>query len=186
MMGFVLPRNYDVHFPGRRAPTADDPSTYDLDTSGDTPYWRAFFSGGATSNRGYPTRYVGLRDCVINPDGSHEVGNDCSVIVGGSSIWESSVELRFDIVGPLSGVLFLDASDVSRNQFDVRLDYPHLSVGPGLRYDTPVGPARLDFGWRIPGAQRLGGELDPREVPQTFDFGIHGPFALHLSIGEAF
>ena len=70
--------------------------------------------------------------------------------------------------------------------FNVRLHYPHLSAGPGLRYLTPVGPVRLDFGIRIPGAQRIGGTLDPREDPKEFSLGIRGPFALHLSIGEAF
>jgi len=27
---------------------------------------------------------------------------------------------------------------------DLRIDYPHLSCGVGARYDTPVGPVRLD------------------------------------------
>jgi outer membrane protein insertion porin family/translocation and assembly module TamA len=185
MAGFVFPRNYSPHDPGRRTPDSTDPSSYDPDTSGDVPYWRAFFSGGASSNRGYATRQIGLRDCAPF-EGGRELGQDCSVVTGGASVWESSVELRFDLTGPLSGVLFVDASDVSRGVFDVRLGRPHLSTGPGLRYRTPVGPVRLDFGWRIPGAQLLGGTLDPRETPQPFSLGFTGPFALHVSLGEAF
>jgi outer membrane protein insertion porin family/translocation and assembly module TamA len=97
-----------------------------------------------------------------------------------------SCELRFTVSGPLSAVLFADASDVSRATYDLRLRYPHLSVGPWLRYRTPVGPVRIDFGWRVPGAQKLGGALDPRETPREFSLLIHGPFALHLSLGESF
>ena len=186
MSGFVLPRNYSPHFPDHHTPSAQDPSSYANDPNGDTPLWRTFFTGGANSNRGYPTRSIGLRDCQVDAKGPLEVGQDCSVVVGGASVWEGSLELRFDIIGDLSGVLFLDAADVSRNVFDIRLDYPHLSTGPGLRYFTPIGPIRIDFGWRIPGAQRIGAPLDPRETPKDFNFGFKGPFALHLSIGEAF
>ena len=187
MTGFVLPRNYDPHYPDKRTPTADDPSRFSQETVGDTPLWRAFFSGGATSNRGYPTRSIGLRDCNRDATGAPtEAGQDCSIVVGGASIFETNLELRFDIVGALTGVWFLDAADVSRSVFDIRLDHPHLSTGPGVRYLTPIGPVRLDFGYRIPGAQRLGGPLDPREEPKEFSLGFKGPFALHLSIGEAF
>lgn len=197
--GFLFPLNYQTHNPDTRTPTPDDPSHYQMqyrsrderfDATGTPPAWRAFYSGGATDNRGYPTREVGLRDCnadIVNGQYvQKEFGQDCSVAVGGASMWSASVELRFDIAGPLGAVLFVDASDTSRNIFDIRLDYPHLSAGPGLRYITPVGPVRLDFGWRLPGLQRIGGDLDPREVPRDFNLLIKGPFALHFSLGEAF
>jgi outer membrane protein insertion porin family/translocation and assembly module TamA len=186
MVGFVIPRNYDARFPTRRAPDASDPSSYDLSTAADVPYARAFFSGGANGNRGYATREIGLRDCASLAGGGRELGAGCSLVVGGASVWEGSVELRFDLGGNLTTLLFVDASDVSREVFDLRLGYPHLSIGPGVRYDTPLGPLRFDFGFRVPGAQRVGGELDPREAPKDLRFGIRGPFAVHLSLGDAF
>ena len=186
MLGFVLPTSYGAHFPGRRTPDPSDPSSYDADTSGDVPYTRGFFSGGPSSNRGYGLDEVGLRDCAKLADGTRQVGAGCSVIVGGASVWEGSVELRVDLGEKVTAVLFADTSDVSRDVFDVRLGYPHLSVGPGLRYETPVGPLRFDLGVRVPGAQKLGGELDPREAPLDLSLGLRAPFALHVSLGDEF
>jgi outer membrane protein assembly factor BamA len=74
---------------------------------------------------------------------------------GGLSLWEASVEVRFPLSGDLGGVAFCDASDVSRYMFDIRLLYPHLSCGAGLRYGTPVGAIGLDLGVPIPGLQAL-------------------------------
>jgi outer membrane protein insertion porin family/translocation and assembly module TamA len=84
-------------------------------------------------------------------------------------------------------VLFVDASDLNKEAGKFRLNVPHLSPGFGLRYMTPVGPIRLDVGWRVPGAQMLGKrELPPEEgLPGDDLFGLF-PGAIHLAIGEAF
>src|SRR5262249_52416880 len=104
----------------------------------------------------------------------------CEVALGGLSLWEASAELRFPIEGALGGVTFVDASNVSPKRFDLRVD-PHLSVGFGLRYDTPVGPVRLDVGYRIPGLQRPG----PGPEPWVRDF-LGMPIAVAAGLGEAF
>jgi translocation and assembly module TamA len=188
MVGVLWPLSYAVFSPAKNV-NSGDPSAYAYDPSGagEAPASRGFYGGGDGSNRGYPARYVGLRDCrPTDGNGGHELGEACSAIVGGATTWESSFELQFDIIGALSAVLFADMSDVSRDRFDLRLDYPHLSVGPGLRYVTDLGVLHLDFGIRVPGAQRLGAELDPRERAPDFKLGFTGPYALHLSMGEAF
>ena len=51
-----------------------------------------------------------------------------------------------------------------------------VAVGPGIRYDTPIGPARFDFGYqvnRIPGLL-VKGEPELRR------------WRAHISIGQAF
>ncbi|MBX3233874.1 MAG: BamA/TamA family outer membrane protein [Labilithrix sp.] len=158
-------------------------------------FFRGFFSGGPTSNRGYPLRGVGPHDFVpfLSPDAELQRVNldcgpggefDCRSPTGGFSIWEASAEVRFVVDGPLSMATFCDASDVSPRQTNIRLNHPHLSCGAGARYDTPVGPVRLDVGYRIPGLQTIGGLTREEREPETFPLGI--PIAVSFGIGEAF
>ncbi|HEX7663009.1 MAG TPA: BamA/TamA family outer membrane protein, partial [Polyangiaceae bacterium] len=103
----------------------------------------------------------------------------------GMSIWETSAELRILLTGPLSTATFCDAGDVSPAVADIRLTHPHLSCGAGVRYDTPVGPIRLDIGYRIPGLQSL--DDDPLEATNAEVGTILGlPIAIAAGIGEAF
>jgi outer membrane protein assembly factor BamA len=152
---------------------------------------RAFFSGGPTSNRGYPYRGVGPQGILafLLPNAGArclDVENPrCLRALGGLTLWEASVEVRLPLYGPLRTVVFVDASDVSRERANIRFDYPHLSPGLGLRYVTPVGPIRFDIGYRVPYAQEIGKEdLSPQEGTQSTIFGA--PIAIHFALGEAF
>ncbi|MBX3207000.1 MAG: BamA/TamA family outer membrane protein [Labilithrix sp.] len=156
-------------------------------------FFRGFFSGGPTSNRGYPLRGVGPHDIVPFISPAIEVqrlgvscgeGFDCRSPTGGFTLWEASAEIRFEVTGPLSAATFCDASDVSPRTANIRLTHLHLSCGAGARYDTPVGPVRLDVGYRIPGMQVIGGLTSDERAPQTFPLGI--PIAVSLGIGEAY
>ncbi len=162
-------------------------------------YLRGFFSGGPSSNRGYPPRGIGPHGIVpfFNPDlGAQQLSAQCqldspdydtarcAVPLGGYTLWELSLELRYPIMDPLGGTVFCDASDVAAEQVTFRFDHPHLSCGLGLRYDTPIGPVRLDVGYRIPGAQFPKG-TDPRTEGDPGDvFGA--PIAIAIGLGEAF
>ncbi|HVY44863.1 MAG TPA: BamA/TamA family outer membrane protein [Minicystis sp.] len=158
--------------------------------------FRAFFSGGPNSNRGYPYNGVGPQEDLHLVTSNIPCGEQV-VATGGLSLWESSIELRFPIVGKLGGVIFLDGSDVYRKVADFRLTFPHVSTGFGIRYDTPVGPLRADLGYRIPCLQELGQcryDVPPSEgqgsllgVSTQADGSNYGiPFALSIAIGEAF
>ncbi len=190
-VGFLLPRNYGhvVRDP-RSVFERSEERTRDYQLT----FFRGFFSGGPTGNRGYPLRGVSPHDIVpfISPEFEEQrlnvacgpgSGFDCRTPTGGFTLWEASAELRISVSGPLSVATFCDASDVSPRTADIRLDHLHLSCGAGGRYDTPVGPVRLDLGYRLPGLQVLGG-LTPDERGPPRILGI--PIAIHFGIGEAY
>jgi outer membrane protein insertion porin family/translocation and assembly module TamA len=158
---------------------------------------RAFYSGGPTSNRGYPYRGVGPQGQIGYLVPAATTGVNCALAsaeneqgcvrpLGGLTLWELSLETRFPIAGALHGALFVDASDVSRYVGTVRLRVPHVSPGFGLRYLTLVGPLRLDLGFRPPYLQAIGKkELPPEEGDEGGTiFGV--PMSVGIALGEAF
>jgi outer membrane protein insertion porin family/translocation and assembly module TamA len=191
--GFLFPRNYGstLGYTGSGVPPGSDRATWVRDIQ--ISYFRGFFAGGPNSNRGYALRGIGPHGevpfylpelqgpsvCATDPASDPGL---CILPIGGLTLWEASVELRFPIVDPLGGVAFCDAADVAPSKVTFRFDRPHLSCGLGARYGTPIGPLRFDIGYRIPGLQTLGDDSG-EGVPPTF-FGI--PVALALSIGDAF
>ena len=186
-VGFVFPFNYGTAPKAAPNSKEGDPGRAEAFRDIELVYLRGFFSGGPSSNRGYPLRGVGPHAYVpflssgVGAGSTSCGGKTCQSPVGGLSLWEASLELRFPVLGPVSASAFCDASDVSPDQLSIRLGYTHLSCGPGIRYETPIGPVRVDVGFRIPGLQAPAGvtEGDPGGI-----FGV--PAALAFGIGETF
>ena len=155
---------------------------------------RGLFAGGPNSNRGYNFNQIAPHRSVNNTGEPLGINPDA---IGGRTLWEGSVELRFPVVDPLGGVVFVDAADVTRGIGDIRFDHPHLSSGVGIRYDTPIGPLRVDLGFKIPYLQ-VAGEEDPVDCPSgglaqeadpcdlIQDEVPRDPLALSIAIGNAF
>ena len=112
------------------------------------PLPERFFSGGDSSDRGFPEYQAGPRD------------TSTGFPLGGTALFFNQNELRFPLIGDnVGGVLFHDMGNVfssidkfsfRTNQSDLQdFDYMVHAVGFGLRYRTPVGPVRVDLAYSI-------------------------------------
>ena len=57
-------------------------------------------------------------------------------------------ELRFPLLGNLGGAVFYDGGYVSIQNLTLPLYYRD-AVGVGIRYNTPLGPLTIDYGWKL-------------------------------------
>lgn len=202
--GFLLPQSSDflealeVLEPKARARQRPDENDDGIVDGTDIPLddlrrplqllqFRGFYSGGPSSNRGYVYNGVGMHASVPLRDTARGSVPPWSP-TGGLTLWESALELRLSFTENLGAILFLDASDVRSGMAELRFDRPHVSAGLGLRYATPVGPVRVDVGYRVPCAQQIG-ICDEAEL--GYDVGLFGytgglPIVTTIAIGEAF
>jgi outer membrane protein insertion porin family len=117
---------------------------------------RRFFAGGATSMRGFGRNQLGPKDTEGRP-------------VGGEAKLESSLEVRFPLVKPFLGAVFMDAGQVWREAGGVKLSEVEVALGGSLMLKTPIGPLRFDVGHRVT-------DFDETEPRTSFHFLIGNPF----------
>jgi outer membrane protein insertion porin family len=137
------------------------------------PTSQLFFSGGGTSLRGFPIDEAGPQRLVpfCNVLQGQSGCVNVTVPIGGRQIFILNSEARFPlgITKVLGGVVFYDGGNVySAINFNNFINNYSNTVGVGLRYSTPIGPVRVDFGRN----------LNP--VP-----GIN-PTQYYITIGQAF
>jgi outer membrane protein assembly complex protein YaeT len=107
-----------------------------------------FFSGGATSERGFPDLQAGPRDPTTG------------FPLGGTALLMNQTEFRFPLLGEdIGGVLFHDMGNTYNSLSSISFradqhgigdfDYMNQAVGFGIRYRTPIGPVRLDLAYSI-------------------------------------
>lgn len=132
------------------------------DSEANVPFYRRFFLGGSSSIRGW-----GRFDVSPLTEGFP---------IGGLTMLEGSSELRVPLRGKLGAVAFFDFGNVWRESRNFDLGDLRYAVGPGLRYQTPIGPARFDVGYQLNPIEGLliNGEPQKRR------------FRVHFSIGQAF
>jgi outer membrane protein assembly factor BamA len=127
------------------------------------PASERFFAGGDTTVRGFALDRLGT-DETLDPQGFPQGGNGLTVF---------NLEMRAPYWKAVQFVWFLDAGNVFRRATDIRLDELRASSGIGFRYRSPLGPLRVDWGWK----------LSTRLLPGG---GRERSNGLHISLGQAF
>jgi outer membrane protein insertion porin family len=115
------------------------------------PTSQLFFSGGGTSLRGFPIDEAGPQRLVpfCNVLKGQSGCVNVTVPVGGRQLFILNSEARFPlgITKLLGGVVFYDGGNVySAINVNNFINHYSNTVGVGLRYSTPIGPVRIDFG----------------------------------------
>jgi outer membrane protein insertion porin family len=107
--------------------------------STEVPVSERFFLGGQSSIRGYALDSVGV-------DGETVISG---VPQGGKVMILSHLELRSGGRQGWGFTLFADAGNVWNHASSIGLSDFRVGAGPGLTYNTPVGPLRLDLGYKV-------------------------------------
>lgn len=152
------------------------------------PLAERFFSGGSTTDRGFPDNQAGPRDFATG------------FPIGGTALLINTIEARFPLIGDnIGGVIFHDMGNVYSDIHSLSLRYHQHNLqdfnyavqtfGFGIRYHTPIGPISLDlafspnspnfYGFQGTYNQLLFGTGE--KVQQRIN-----RFQFHFSLGQAF
>ena len=143
-------------------PAGTVPTSIEIPVS-DLPLSERFFAGGDTTVRGFALDRLG-DEPTIDQDG-FPLGGNATLILNG--------ELRARVTSTIDVVGFLDAGNVYDLASNLSLTRIRGGAGFGVRYRSPIGPIRVDLGFKLD--------------RQTFENGdVERPTALHISIGQAF
>ncbi len=172
------------------------------------PLAERFFAGGGNSHRGFGLNQAGPRDPATG------------FPLGGTALFVNSIELRTPpptlpfVQDNMSFAIFHDAGNIFTNGHDLfhnllqwqqknpdlclhpatatQCNYNYIShaIGIGVRYKTPVGPVRFDFGYNLnpPAFPRCENVLAQGQIcpANKFDPSHASHFNVFFSIGQTF
>ena len=210
---FVLARStrIGVEIPFERTfmpQPGEDCNTPDPGQHACLPLAERFFAGGGNSHRGFGLNQAGPRDPATG------------FPLGGTALFVNNIELRTPpptlpfFQDNMSFAIFHDAGNVFTNEHDLfrnllrwsqksprlclqtatakQCDYNYIShaIGIGVRYKTPVGPVRFDFGYNLnpPAYPRCEKTLQQDETCPADQFAPQhaSHFNVFFSIGQTF
>ena len=110
-------------------------AAFSFEQTQELPLIERYFLGGRTTVRGYEQDMLGPKGLDDLPTG----GNLFALV---------NSELRFSIGKGFGLVTFIDGGNVWQTSGEINEDLRY-TAGAGLRYKTPVGPVRIDYGHKI-------------------------------------
>jgi outer membrane protein assembly factor BamA len=168
------------------------------------PIERQFFAGGSNSVRGWQSRKLHYTDVYPQKGDTSISKNDydlLSNIVGSGGLIEFSYEFRYKFPKPdwadatvgeqISNIgltFFIDAGNAFHwfAEEETKVDFSDYftklawATGAGFRYETPIGPLRIDFGLPLYGP--VYGKADNILKRRN----ILSDIQIHFGIGHAF
>jgi outer membrane protein insertion porin family len=125
---------------------------------GKLPIYQKYRIGGINTVRGYEYGDISPRD----PNTGDRIGGEKMMVY--------NFEFRFPLIKEqgVTGVFFFDAGNVWRERDNYDFGDLKMSAGPGVRWYSPIGPIRLEYGYVI--------DPGPDEPSGNFEFGIGGFF----------
>ena len=125
---------------------------------GALPVYEKFTSGGINSVRGFEYGNISPVDPVTGDK------------IGGEKMMVYNVEFRFPLAKEqgVMGVLFFDAGNVFTADEDYTFSGIRSGAGVGIRWYSPVGPLRLEWGKNL--------DPKPEESGSVWEFTIGTPF----------
>jgi outer membrane protein assembly complex protein YaeT len=129
----------------------------------DLPASERFFAGGDTTVRGF----------ALDQLGTDETLDENGFAIGGNGLLILNAELRVPVRGSIGVVGFVDSGNVYSKTTRINLAELRTAVGFGVRYRSPVGPIRIDLGFKLSRHEIVPG------VRESLT-------ALHISLGQAF
>ena len=148
---------------GNGDPVLDPDGNQVIEVVDDLPASERFFAGGDTSVRGFALDRLGTPE-TIDRNGFPKGGNAVLVL---------NAELRIPLWRDLGAVGFVDAGNVFNRIDDFAVGELRPTSGFGLRYRSPIGPLRVDLGFK----------LDRQVLPTG---AVEPMTELHISLGQAF
>lgn len=124
-------------------PLTDDKGNQITDLIDDLPASHRFYAGGSSTVRGFQLDRLGVQE-ILNDDGLSDGGN--GMVVFNAEIRAHAGKLfgrDFGVVG------FVDAGNVFDRANDIDLKRLRPTAGMGFRYDSWIGPLRLDVGYKL-------------------------------------
>ena len=127
------------------------------------PASERFFAGGDTTVRGFALDSLGT-EATLDSQGLPKGGNGMVIF---------NAEARAPYWKNVQFVWFVDAGNVFARVSNIRLGELRPTSGVGFRYRSPIGPLRVDWGWKLSTRLLPGGGRERSNV-------------LHISLGQAF